>query len=199
MKYVIIAVILTSVLVQCKQKDKDNNAIGSTNAMSTDTTAEKPGYFPLTGYIKGQLLEIKNSGINPLSYITVNGKKDSVWVKVEEMEKVFAEYIQPEIDSTTLAPYFTEKKFFDQTLNYITLTYDPVKALPDSFQLQHFDVYIEPEKNNVEKIYMVKKLADGKLRQLTWHTGKMARAITVSEDSTGKPRIEDEVLIKWKF
>ena len=195
MKYLLLAVILTSVLVQCKQKDNNTKAINST----IDSTAEKPAYFPLTSYIKGELLEIKNSGINPLKYTTLNNKKDSAWVKIEEMENVFAEYIQPEIDSSTLAPYFTEKKFFDQTLNAITLTYDPVKQLPDSFQLQHFDVYIEPEKNKVEKIYMVKKLANGKIRQLTWHSGKSARAITVSEDSSGKPVIEDELLIKWNF
>lgn len=199
MKYLLTAGLVMFILVQCNQKNKDENASGNANAVFTDTVAEKPGFFPLTGFIRGQLLEIQNSGINPLSYTTVKGKKDSAWVKVEEMEKVFEEYIKPEIDSTTLAPYFTEKKFFDQTLNSITLTYDPVKQLPDSFQLQHFDVYIEPEKNKVEKIYLVKKLADGKLRQLTFQPGKMARAITVSEDSTGKPIIENEVLIKWKF
>jgi len=198
MKYLLITSILLFMLVQCKQKD-NAKAISNATNIGSDSAAERPAYFPLTNYIKGQLLEIKNSGINPLKYTTINNKKDSAWVKVEEMDNVFAEYIQPEIDSARLAPYFTEKKFFDQTLNAITLTYDPVKQLPDSFQLQHLDVYIEPENNIVQRIYMVKKLANGKLRQLTWHSGKSARAITVFEDAAGKVVTEDEVLIKWKF
>ena len=199
MRYLVTAGLLLFILAQCKQKNNDDTASGNAPAVFKDTAAEKPSFFPLSSYIKGQLLEIKNSGINPLKFTKINGKMDSAWIKVEEMDIVFSEYIQPEIDSARLAPYFSEKKFFDQTLNAITLTYDPVKQLPDSFQLQHFDVYIEPEKNKVEKIYMVKKLADGKLRQLTFQTDKMARAITVSEDSAGKPVIENEVLIKWNF
>src|ERR1700749_1966028 len=79
-----------------------NNSSGKEGAVAQKDTAqviEKKSFFPVTSYIKGQIYSIAQRGINPLKYTTVNDKTDSVWVKVEEMNQVFAEFLSPEIDS----------------------------------------------------------------------------------------------------
>ncbi len=179
----------------CKQKS--NTAEASQKMPAQEL--EKPGYFPVTNYFLGQLTEFKNNGINPLKLAKQKDRTDSVWVKVEAFEKEFADYLSPQIDSASLAPYFTEKKFLDQTLNAITLSYDPVKQVPAAFPLQKLDIYIEPEKNTVQKIYMVKTLPGNKQQQLTWQAGKQCRSIVVYESADGKPVIENETIIKWDF
>ena len=45
----------------------------------------------------------------------------------------------------------------DQTINAVTFSYDPKTRLPDSIKLNHWDIYIDPQKNTVQRIYMVKE------------------------------------------
>ena len=167
-----------------------------------DTVKERPSFFPVGNFIKGQILEIKNKGINPQKITLTGNKIDSAWLKVEQFETEFGEYYSPLIDSIQLSRFFIERKFFDQTLDAITLTYDPVGLLPDSIPWKHWDIYIDPETNLVKRIYLVKKIDSNKTRQLTWLPGINCRAITIVNNSNGneyKSKIEDEVTIKWNY
>src|SRR4051794_4682065 len=98
-------------------------------------------FFPVTDFLNGQVAGIKTKGVNPLKIVKQNGREDSSWVKIEQLSDEFSQFLSPEIDSTNLKGLFAEKSFLDQTVNAFTLTYDPVKPLPDSFLLQHWDVY----------------------------------------------------------
>jgi hypothetical protein len=57
-----------------------------------------------------------------------------------ELEIEMAEFLHPEIESVNMVRYFSEKKFLDQTLNAITLTYDPIDNVHDSIPYLHSDV-----------------------------------------------------------
>jgi hypothetical protein len=166
--------------------------------VATPQPATAPaGFFPVTDFIKGQIAEIRSEGINPLLITSRNGKTDSSWVKVEAFDSLFAPFLQPEIDSANHTKFFSEKSFLDQTINAFTFTYDPIAPLPDTFQLQRWDVYIDPQKNTVTRIFLVKRSGE-QVTQLTWQADKWCKIVTINNGPKGST-VNKDVLIKWDF
>ena len=159
---------------------------------SVTDTAQKQRFFPVTVYLKGEIFNIKKSGVNPLKYTTVNDRTDSVWLKIEELDAALQEFLHPEIDSANLITLFTEKSFLDQSINAVTLTYDPAVILPDSMKLKHWDVYIDPQSNKVKRIYMVKDVNKNKTLQLTWLTNQWCKIVSIVTNEKGESKIEKE-------
>jgi hypothetical protein len=163
-----------------------------------DTTAQQR-FFPVTDYLKGEIYNIKNSGVNPLKYTTVNEKTDSNWVKIEELNTVVQEFLNPVIDSSNLISLFSEKSFLDQSLNAVTFTYDPKGILPDSFKLKRWDVYIDPKTSKVKRIYLVKQADKNKMLQLTWVTGRWCKTTAITTDEKGLMKVDKEEKLIWDF
>ena len=166
-------------------------------ANEEDSSLLNQNFFPVTTYIKGQLLDLKNEGINPIMHRIINNKKDSMWLKVEEVPTAVAPFLEPLIDSANLKDLFKETRFLDQTLNAYTFTYDPIGKLPENFELQHWDVYIDPETNRVTRIYILKKEKDGTIVQLTWLSDKSCHMVWIKDK--GKPVIEKDIFINWRI
>ncbi len=166
-------------------------------------TADKPAqkFFPVTSFIRGQLLEISQKGVNPLHKITIAGHTDSSWVKMEEMNATFAPFLSPVIDTANLTGLFTETRFEDQTLNSYTFTHAPAGTLPDTMTLRHWDVYVNPETGKVKKLYIEKTIAGspGLSLRLTWNTDKECKMVTIRDTPDGKTTIEKEEQINWDF
>ena len=199
MKIIHILYAILFFFVSCKSheiKDGTNKIVAID---STSIKVEPKNFFPVTDYIKGQIFEIKNGGVNPMKFVTINNHTDSGWLKMEKLNDEVVDFLSPEIDTTNLISLFSEKKFMDQTLDAITLTYDPIKSLPDTFSFQHWDVYVDPNKNTVRSVYLVKKMPGNKTQLLTWESGKSCNIKTVSSDSSGKVLIEKEITLKWHF
>jgi hypothetical protein len=196
MNYFIRLAALTVILISCNS-GKTNSV--KTSPLVNDVNETNVSFFPVTAYIKGQLYEIKNKGINPLKYTTVNNRTDSVWLKLNEMEMAVQEFLTPVIDSQNLSNLFLEKKFLDQTIDAFTFTYEPIQQLPDSFQLQRWDVYIDPETNKVKRIYMLKEKENNITLQLTWQSGKYCKILTILRQPNGKEIIEKEEKMTWDF
>lgn len=194
MKLIINVFVILVVCSSCNHSNNNNN------------TENKPGdqkehatFFPVTDFFKGQIAEIKKSGINPLQITNINKHQDSLWLKMEELNNAFADFLTPEIDSLNLMGLFSEKKFLDETINAFTFTYDPVKPLPDSFLLQRWDVYIEPGSGTVKRIYLLKNTPDHKTLQLSWQTNKYCRIVHISNEPKANDHVEKEIIIKWDF
>jgi hypothetical protein len=156
-------------------------------------------FFPVTTFIKGQILDIKRGGTNPVNIITENQKTDSSWLKMDELDNQFSDFLTPLIDTANLSNLFSEKKFLDQTLNAYTFTYDAKAALPDSFSLLRWDVYVKPDDNKVKRIYMIKKAGVGIEKQLTWEADNWAKIVTLKTAADGNTSIVKEQTIKWRF
>jgi hypothetical protein len=170
------------------------------NTAETDSTQVL--FFPVTSFIKGQMLQFDSLQLTPLQIVTQQKKVDSNWIKKENMQALLKDFISTEINSSNLLSYFTASKFNDQSTNAITFTYNPKKALPDSISLRHWDVYITPQTGQVRKVYMVKQIQindSSYTQQLTWETDKSARITTILNMPNGVSNIvKDEKLI-WKF
>lgn len=177
-----------------------NNASHTSPAPAVIDTAVKQNFFPVTAFFKGELYNIKADGINPIKYTTINNHTDSVWLKIEELESAVQEFLHPEIDTANLVTLFTERSFLDQSINAYTFTYDAtMPPLPDSMQLQHWDVYIDPATNTVKRVYMVKEISKNKTLQLTWVSKQWCKITTIITDNKGVSKIEKEEKIFWDF
>jgi hypothetical protein len=160
---------------------------------------EKQSFFPVTAYIKGELYELKASGINPLKYTTTGNHTDSAWLKHEDLDVAVREFLTPEIDSLNLVSLFTEKSFLDQSIGAVTFTYDATGPLPDTMTLKHWDVYIDPETGKVKRIYLVKEISPTRTLQMTWLSGKWCKITSIILDHNGTSAIEKEEKITWDF
>lgn len=184
---------ITLLLLSCKDLDK---RIYATNKKGITTMQL---FFPVTSFIKGEIYTIKKNGINPLKYTTINDRTDSVWLKVEDIDTALSAFLQPEIDTTNLNKFFTEQSFLDKSINAITLTYEASVALPDTMELTNWDVYIDPNTNNVKRIYMVKQINKSTVLQLTWMTNQCCKIVTIVTDEKGLSKIKKEEKIIWDF
>lgn len=191
-------ILLIFLIAGCKLKSTEP-APATAPAITIKQEEKKPNFFPVTSFIKGQIADLKNRGINPLVYNTKGNKTDSVWLKQEDYEKVFRPYLTPDIDTTNQTKAFEEKSFVDQTINAITFSYDPINTLPDSASLRRWDVYIDPETQKVRRIYIVKKLASGNLLQLTWQAGQWCKLIELDPNLDGNKAIIKQQEVKWNF
>ena len=194
MKFPVTFLIVAIFVLSC------NNAKNKTvEKVEVPAETEQTAFFPVTDYIKGQITEIRNKGINPKKIIRTNNRQDSSWLKTEQLDNEFEMFLSPVIDSSNLSSLFIENKFLDQTIDAFTFTYDPVKPLPDSFLLQRWDVYVDAKKNTVRRIYLLKKTVDHKTLQLTWQSGLWCKLVTIADDTKGNAFVEKEVMIKWDF
>lgn len=166
----------------------------------TDTTAPKPQrFFPVTGFLRGDLAAIKQKGVNPVKITVVGQKIDSAWLTLEQLPAELSEFLQPVIDSTNLIDFYKETSFQDQTINTFTFTYEPRGPLPDSLTLRRWDVYVDADNQTVKKVYLVKQITtDGKPKtlQLTWEAGKRCKMLTLNPETS---TVEKEVTILWDF
>ncbi len=159
-----------------------------------DTTAV--AFFPVTAFLKGQIAELDSIQVTPLRRITVNNKTDSVWLKKEDIKALLAPFFTDEINESNMVSLFKVNKFNDQSVNAVTFTYDPLKELPDTVHLRHWDIYINPQTGKITKLYIVKAAGDSIL-QLTWQTDKWAKITSLKESATGEKQLIKEDQVIW--
>ncbi|MEO6288368.1 MAG: hypothetical protein ABIO76_00515 [Ginsengibacter sp.] len=194
-KYVRVLIFLSLVVCSaCQQQEQKG-------IQEEILSEEQTPFLPVTDFILGQLNELDQLPVSPLR-ISIDGDvRDSVWMKREDMRRLASPFLHPLIDSLSMTKYFIGKSFLDQTINAYTFSYDAKTKLPDSIVLIHWDVYIDPQKNNVQRIYMVKEdtLNAGHVTtQLTWTTGAWFSIRTIVQFPDKEPRMKEE-LIKWNF
>lgn len=194
-KYCVIVVVLF-IINAC------NASTDETASPSVEIEKKVDSFFPVSSFLKGQMVILDSLPITPLHLTTIKGETDSTWVSKPKLRTLLQPFLASEIDETNLVKYFKETKFLDQTVNAITFTYDPIEVLSDNFSLRHWDVYINPEKGTVTKVYIVREFdKDGKkiINQLTWQTDKQAKISTILTNPDGKNELIKEDVVIWDF
>lgn len=160
---------------------------------------EEVTYFPVSNFLGGQILQIKEKGISPQKISIINGKSDTLFIKASDLDAALADFTNPFIDSVSTYTCYTSKKFFDQTLNSITLTYEAKQPIPSNLPWLSWNIYINPETEKVEMIYLVKKISPSLIKQLTWKASKKyCKIISINNDSSNSSS-NQEVTIKWDY
>ena len=197
MKWQYLFIILLVFIFSCENKKKENDLNQSNLNANADSTKEEATFFPVTDFFKGEINKIKSSGKNPVKYFhNKQNKLDSVWIKMESFDSVFSDFVNPSIDSSNDAKFYVEKRFFDNTINAFTLTYDSKDILPPSKPWTHWDIYVNPESNSVSRIYLVKVINDSTIKQLTWIPDKSCKIVCI-KNINNTSEIENEMNIKW--
>jgi len=178
-----------------------NACHSSETVKPANTTVDSTNIFPVTSFLRAQLKELDTLPVTPLLIVSKNNKKDSTWLKREDIRKYAIPFLSPEIDSANMQNLFRESSFLDQSINSYTFSYDPKSNIPDSIHLNHWDVYMNPENNLVTRIYLVKEndsAGESVTRQLTWLVDKWFSIRTISQKQGQKPEIKEEKMI-WNF
>jgi hypothetical protein len=199
MKFFFAAILITCLFSFCSDNNKQA-AVVTTDNTGKDSTPVS--FFPVTSFLEGQMAELDSLQITFLHIITVKEKTDSVWERRENIRPLLKPFLAEKIDTGNLTSLFKVTKFNDQTINAITFTYEPVKPLPDSVSLRHWDLYINPETGKVSKVYILREVNEaGKkyTQQLTWQTGKWAKINTLSDNVNGITEVVKEDKVVWRF
>ncbi|MGN6193708.1 MAG: hypothetical protein ACTHOB_02145 [Ginsengibacter sp.] len=167
------------------------------DAVAAQKTSDTTNIFAVTSFLKGQLNSLDTLPVTPLRVISENGKTDSTWLKRADIRRNATPFLTPVIDSANMTSLFSEKSFLDQTINAYTFSYDAKVKLPDSIRLTHWDVYMNPQTNNILRIYMVKENGDT-TTQLTWLINKSYSIRTIISEPGNEAKIKEEKMI-WDF
>ena len=199
MKKNLFCIAVLCIVLSCNNKSEQPETVVDKKP-ETDTV--KVTFLPVTSFLKGQLWILDSLPVTFLQVKTVGKKTDSSWLKREAVRPILQPFISQEINADNLTPYFKQTKFNDQTVEAITFTYDPITTLPDSINLRHWDVYIQPETGKIKKVYLLKQLnKEGKkyTQQLTWQTDQWAKIVTILNKPDGSSEVESEIKLVWNF
>ena len=199
MKKNLFCIAVLGIIFSCNNKTEHPDVVAEKKA---EADSSKVTFFPVTSFLKGQLLVLDSLPITLLQIKTVGKKTDSTWLKKESIRPLLQPFISPEIGADNLVAFFKQTKFNDQTVEAITFTYEPIAALPDSITIRHWDVYIHPETGRVKKVYILKQLNKDEKKytqQLTWQTDHWAKIVTILNKPDGSSEIESEIKLVWNF
>jgi hypothetical protein len=202
MKKILFAATILLCLYSCGSKKQPIPLPESSTVDSSKNNDSIDSFFPVTEYLKGQMLAFDSIPVTPLKINYKNGQQDSVWIKRDSLKWMLQAFTQDEIGKGNLLSFFKVTKFNDQTINAITFTYDPIKPLPDSIRIRHWNMYVQPETGAVSKIYIVKQIKEnGKnvTQQLTWQANTAAKITTLFTKPDGNIEIVTDQKFVWAF
>lgn len=172
-------------VLSCSQKKSSNASSGSIPSDSS-SKKEDTSFIPVTSFLQTEFSSLDSLPVTVLQLSTVNKKSDSAWLPVTKVKPQLIPFLSPLIDKKNMVPFFTESRFNDQSTAAVTFTYNPKPAIPDSFSLRHWDVYFDPDKNAIRKVYIVKRIKENNellTQQLTWELNKWAQIVIIKHDS----------------
>lgn len=184
LKNICFFVIVAAITMSCHER--------SSQVVIHERPKDTLSVFPVTDYLLGQLSNIEAMPTTPLKLTGEEGKADSSWIRREDVRALAAPFLHPVIDSASLQKYFNGNSFFDQTIGSVTFTYTPKADAGSNAELREINVYVNPNTNKVQRIYLVKESGDTTL-QLTWKSGSWFSIRSIVDN-----KIKEEK-VKWSF
>jgi len=188
MRYCIFILIFVCLIASCSQ----NN--------SEETTADKPesdaSFFPVGNYLLGDIESIKHKGISPKYVHVKNGITDSAFLQLQDIDSCLSDFLTPMIDSISLNSMVKETKFYDESIESFTLSYDIQNANFAKTSWRKWDVYVNPETQKVDRIFLVKHISDSTIAQLTWIPNSFAKIVIINNQTSF---ITEEKTFVWNY
>jgi hypothetical protein len=175
-------------MASCTQKKSENSTVNKTETESS--------FFPVGNYLLGDVETIKLQGISPKYVHVKNGISDSSFVQLQQIDSSLSDFLNPMIDSVGLSALVKETKFFDETIAFFTLSYDVKLDALKKTPWRKWDVYVDPETQKVDRIFLVKSISDSTMAQLTWIPKSFAKIVIINNQSS---TIEEEKTFIWNY
>lgn len=176
------------VLPACKSKKKD------------DTPKEPP--FPVLSYIKSQVKDVDTS-IYTIRKIIITDSihSDTTYIPREEFRAAAKDFLElPDLADKKYAGRFTEKRFFDESMNRVIIDYTPVN--PEKEEITKQEVLITPDKATGDKVntIILEKIINnrnGYLEQeFLWQVDKSFQ-VTTTTQLPGQPEKTVTIKVIW--
>lgn len=165
---------------------------------SSDTGKDKPEFIDVASYLKGQLAYMDTI---PFAFektvLRDSVYTDTSFLTKQQVKEIVLAFLPEEMEKKNFQKLYAETSFADASTNFITLTYEPEekKDLP----VQRIDVYVNPETQEIAKLFMVRKkdTRDSSLtQQLLWKHNKSCKLITTVYKANEQEKVLSEK-INW--
>jgi hypothetical protein len=143
---------------------------------------EAKSFIDVAAYMNGQL---KYFDTVPFAFLKLT-RKDKEIVK---------QFLVKEIEKGNFEENFDETTFADETLQMVTITYNSTNK---KTAVERIDVYINPDKEEIHQVYMVRKKEQGDSivnQQLLWRHNRSFTLITSVIDAAKQEKIVTEKVI----
>lgn len=140
---------------------------------------EPKDYIDISSYLKGQLRYIDSV---PFAFLKVVEKDslltDSQFISKEQVKHIAGQFLVEELEKKNFEQNFQETSFADATIHTITITYE---ATNKQSPVSRVDVYVNPEKEQISQLYMIRTSEQGDssvTQQMLWKHNKSFVLIT---------------------
>ena len=171
--FLITILICTTTLYSCKDEKP---------SIIKPEQKEKGNYFPVSGFLKGQIHYADSIPTAMLKIVTKNNKLDSAYIKRDEFDNLVHDFIFPELEQNIFEKEFKENSFIDQTTQSATFTYSSNNS---KLQLQRVDVLATADESysKVKSVFMqatINKNDTIIVKKLYWQTNKYFQVATIT-------------------
>jgi hypothetical protein len=187
--FLIIILIGSTILHSCKNEKPSS---------TTPEQKEIRNYFPVAGFLKGQIHYADSLPSAMLKLATKNNKSDSVYISRSEFDNLAHDFIFPELEQNIFEKEFKESSFVDQTTQSAIFTYSSDN---NKLQLQRVDVLATPDElySKVKSIFMqaaINKNDTIIVKKLYWQANKYFQVSTITM-LPNQSKIISQVKVVW--
>ncbi|AXY77259.1 hypothetical protein D3H65_26190 [Paraflavitalea soli] len=182
-------------------KDNSSQSAANTPAAGKDSTVTDStlAYLPIIELIRQDLRHVDSFAGGILKKTTINGKKDSLFIKPAVFHQLAAAFLMPELETTTFRQKFTESSLADESTGQLQFIYTPNDP---ALALRNVVAYITPSTSSsgdqVSRFYLEKEWAAGDTtiqQKLTWKTRQYFYIVTIRQPKKGPAITSIEKLI----
>jgi|SRR5215467_2491272 len=187
----LLTIALTCLMLACKNKEQKTTD-------KPEQQKQEKNFFPVADYIKSEIAYVDSIPVGLVKFTTINGKKDSAFIKTEDFDKLAKSFLPKEIADSMFEAQFDETSFFDQTTQLSTFTYSTKNP---NLKIQRVDVVAEPNSgfSKVRSIYMEEKenVSDTLItRKMYWRSKKSFDIITLTQFD-GQQTLSNQLRVVW--
>jgi hypothetical protein len=171
-KYLLFFALLIVLIEACRQKSEE----------------KQEDFLPALQFIQNDVADVDTS-LYPIIKITWidTAMADTVFVKREEFRGLAANFLQiPDLAEKEYKKRFTEEKFYDQSLNTVIFTYQPMDAEKEEIQRQEILITPHSSGDKVRSI-IIDQLITNKdssvMKRMLWQVNKSFQVTTTIQKS----------------
>jgi hypothetical protein len=193
------ALLVILFITACKDNSSQpaaDSPVAGKDSAATDTTAT---YLPIIDLIRQDLRRVDSFAGGILKKTTINGKKDSLFIKPAAFHQSAAAFLMPELEATSFRQKFTENSLADESTGQLQFMYTPNDP---AIALRNVVAYITPSSSpsgdQVSRFYLEKEWAAGDTavkQKLTWKTHQYFYIVTIRQPKKGPAITSIEKLI----
>ena len=173
--------------ISCKQKK--------------EAKPENERFFPVLSFIKSQVAEVDTSlySIRKITYID-SIRSDTVYYPRNQFRELAKDFLNiPDLADSKYEDRFIEKNAFDETLNRVIITCEPINPEKEEIQRQEVLIRPDPSGDKVTSIIidrMISTKDSSVQKRMLWQVDKSFQVATIRQ-LPGQPETSSTFRVIW--